>query len=101
MVAVTLSPSPELTPIVFIVDDDISVRESLELLISTVGLQPEAFASARKSSSLCAVMAMMGMFLSASFWRINFVAVTPSISGNVRSMRITSGFSRTAVSTAT
>src|SRR5580765_1669052 len=48
MVAVTLSPSPELTPIVFIVDDDISVRESLELLMSTVGLQPEAFASAEE-----------------------------------------------------
>jgi FixJ family two-component response regulator len=33
-------------PIVFIVDDDISVRESLELLISTQGWQPETFASA-------------------------------------------------------
>jgi FixJ family two-component response regulator len=33
-------------PIVFIVDDDISVRESLELLIQTQGWQPETFASA-------------------------------------------------------
>ena len=33
-------------PIVFIVDDDISVRESLELLIQTEGWQPETFASA-------------------------------------------------------
>jgi len=33
-------------PIVFIVDDDISVRESLELLIRTQGWQPETFASA-------------------------------------------------------
>src|SRR5580704_6666016 len=33
-------------PIVFIVDDDISVRESLELLIHTQGWQPETFASA-------------------------------------------------------
>jgi FixJ family two-component response regulator len=32
--------------IVFIVDDDVSVRESLELLIRTAGWQPETFASA-------------------------------------------------------
>ena len=36
------------TPIVFIVDDDISVRESLELLISSVGWKPELFASAQE-----------------------------------------------------
>ena len=35
------------TPIVFIVDDDVSVRESLELLICNEGWQPEAFASAQ------------------------------------------------------
>jgi FixJ family two-component response regulator len=34
------------TPIVFVVDDDISVRESLELLIKFAGWQPETFASA-------------------------------------------------------
>jgi FixJ family two-component response regulator len=34
-------------PIVFVVDDDISVRESLELLIRSAGWQPETFASAR------------------------------------------------------
>jgi RNA polymerase sigma factor (sigma-70 family) len=34
------------TPIVFVVDDDISVRESLELLIRCEGWQPEVFASA-------------------------------------------------------
>jgi len=36
------------TPIVFVVDDDISVRESLELLILSVGLKPEIFASAQE-----------------------------------------------------
>jgi FixJ family two-component response regulator len=35
------------TPIVFIVDDDISVRESLELLITHAGWSPEVFASAQ------------------------------------------------------
>src|SRR5271165_3869357 len=34
------------TPIVFVVDDDVSVRESLELLIRFEGWQPETFASA-------------------------------------------------------
>lgn len=33
--------------IVFVVDDDISVRESLELLIRSEGLQPQTFASAQ------------------------------------------------------
>ena len=37
---------PQLTPIVFVVDDDISVRESLESLIKFAGWQPETFASA-------------------------------------------------------
>jgi FixJ family two-component response regulator len=36
------------TPIVFVVDDDISVRESLELLIHSEGWQPETFASAQE-----------------------------------------------------
>jgi FixJ family two-component response regulator len=41
-------PASHATPIVFVVDDDISVRESLELLIRSAGLQPELFASAQK-----------------------------------------------------
>ena len=36
------------TPIVFVVDDDISVRESLELCIRTAGWQAETFASAQE-----------------------------------------------------
>jgi FixJ family two-component response regulator len=35
------------TSIVFVVDDDVSVRESLELLITAAGWQPETFASAQ------------------------------------------------------
>jgi len=38
----------DVTPIVFIVDDDVSVRESLELLIRCEGWQPEIFASAQE-----------------------------------------------------
>ncbi len=36
------------TPIVFVVDDDISVRESLQLLIECEGWHPETFASAQE-----------------------------------------------------
>jgi FixJ family two-component response regulator len=38
---------PDVTPIVFVVDDDVSVRESLELLIKSAGWRPETFASAQ------------------------------------------------------
>ncbi|MFY9791658.1 MAG: response regulator [Candidatus Sulfotelmatobacter sp.] len=37
----------QVTPIVFVVDDDISVRESLELLIRCEGWRPETFSSAQ------------------------------------------------------
>ena len=40
------APKSQQKPIVFVVDDDISVRESLELLIKFAGWQPETFASA-------------------------------------------------------
>jgi FixJ family two-component response regulator len=56
--AYTVSPStvrtgeviamPEAAPIVFVVDDDVSVRESLELLVKSAGWQPHTFESARQ-----------------------------------------------------
>ena len=53
----------ETAPIVFVVDDDISVRESLELLIRHEGWQPRLFSSAkdflvlpRTSSPSCLVL---------------------------------------------
>ena len=38
----------QVTPVVFVVDDDVSVRESLEALIRQAGWQPQTFASARE-----------------------------------------------------
>ncbi len=46
--AVGSSPMPVAAPIVCIVDDDVSVRESLELLIRNEGWQAETFASAHE-----------------------------------------------------
>src|SRR2546430_13791494 len=41
----------DVTSIVFVVDDDVSVRESLELLIRAAGWQPETFTSALEFQS--------------------------------------------------
>jgi FixJ family two-component response regulator len=46
-----MTPAPRSTddvPIVYVVDDDVSVREALEALIRFEGWQPETFASARE-----------------------------------------------------
>jgi FixJ family two-component response regulator len=48
MTAVRSSPKSDDTPVVFVVDDDVSVRESLESLIHSAGWQPEVFASAQE-----------------------------------------------------
>src|SRR5688572_17916016 len=57
------STNADAAPLVFVVDDDISVRESLELLIKFAGWQPETFASAedflarpRKTTPSCLVL---------------------------------------------
>ena len=43
-----LAPMPPPSSMVFVVDDDISVRESLELLIQNEGWQPKTFESAQE-----------------------------------------------------
>jgi FixJ family two-component response regulator len=44
----TLPPVSQISPVVFVVDDDVSVRESLELLIRCEGWQPQTFACAKE-----------------------------------------------------
>src|SRR3989442_20883 len=39
---------PHATPIVFVVEDDVSVRQSLELLIDSAGWQSETFGSGQE-----------------------------------------------------
>ncbi len=46
--AMGTSPMSSANSLVFIVDDDVSVRESLELLVRHEGWQPEIFASAQE-----------------------------------------------------
>jgi FixJ family two-component response regulator len=45
--SILVAPMADVASIVFVVDDDVSVRESLELLLKTAGWQPETFASAQ------------------------------------------------------
>jgi FixJ family two-component response regulator len=46
--AIEVLTMPGTTSVVFVVDDDVSVRESLELLISSAGWRPETFVSAQE-----------------------------------------------------
>jgi len=59
------------TPIVFVVDDDISVRESLELLIANAGWQPETFASAQEFLSRPRVLAPSCLILDVALPDLN------------------------------
>ena len=44
----TLRRLPDTQPVVFVVDDDVSVREALQRLVRSAGLKVEAFASAEE-----------------------------------------------------
>lgn len=61
----------ETTPIVFVVDDDPSMRRSIELLISAAGWQPETFASAQGFLSRPRVHAPSCLVLDVSLPDIN------------------------------
>jgi len=59
------------TPIVFVVDDDVSVRESLEMLIGSAGWQPETFASAQEFLSCPRVLAPSCLVLDVTLPDLN------------------------------
>lgn len=63
--------SKSATPIVFVVDDDISVRESLELLIECAGWRPETFASAQEFLSRPRVLGPSCLVLDVSLPGLN------------------------------
>jgi FixJ family two-component response regulator len=64
-------PMSQVDPIVFVVDDDISVRESLELLIRCAGWQPEIFASAQEFLSRPRVLAPSCLILDVNLPDLN------------------------------
>jgi hypothetical protein len=61
--SIEVLPMQDVTSIVFVVDDDVSVRESLELLVRTAGWQPETFASAQEF--LCRPQPTVSLLLGA------------------------------------
>jgi FixJ family two-component response regulator len=76
------------TPIVFVVDDDISVRESLELLISFSGWQPELFASAEEFLAHPRVLAPCCLILDVSLPDLNGLELQKLIASDRRDMPI-------------
>ncbi len=76
------------TPIVFIVDDDISVRESLELLIRSAGWQPETFASAHEFLAHPRVVAPNCMVLDVSLPGLNGLDLQKRIAADRTDMPI-------------
>src|SRR3984885_4818813 len=71
-----------LTPIVFVVDDDVSVRESLEALIRCEGWQPETFASAQEFVSRPRALARSVRVLYVSLPDLNGLELQKRIAGD-------------------
>ena len=79
-------PQPE--PIVFVVDDDISVRESLELLFQSVGLKAQLFASAQAFLSQPKVNAPSCLVLDVSLPDLNGLELQERIASERSDMPI-------------
>ena len=77
-----LSAMLHATPIVFVVDDDISVRESLELLIRFAGWQAETFASAEGFLSRPRVFAPSCLILDVGLPDLNGLDLQKRIAGD-------------------
>ena len=76
------------TPVVFVVDDDISVRESLELLIRCEGWQPQLFASAQEFLALPRVLAPSCLVLDVSLPGLNGLDLQKRVTGDRPDMPI-------------
>ena len=70
------------TPIVFVVDDDVSVRRSLELLIGSAGWRPETFASAEEFLSSPRVLVPSCLVLDVSLPDLNGLELQKRIAGD-------------------
>lgn len=75
-------------PIVFVVDDDVSVRESLDALIRLEGWQPETFASAREFLANPRVMGPSCLILDVSLPDLNGLELQARVAGEWASLPI-------------
>jgi len=78
----------DVTPIVFVVDDDVSVRESLELLIRCEGWQPETFASAQEFLDFPRVLVPNCLVLDVSLPGLNGLDLQSLVAGERTDMPI-------------
>jgi FixJ family two-component response regulator len=76
------------TPVVFVVDDDVSVRESLEALIESEGWQPEVFASAQEFLARPRLLAPSCLVLDVSLPDLNGLELQKRIAGERLDMPI-------------
>ena len=76
------------TPVVFVVDDDISVRESLELLIRFAGFQPQTFPSAEEFLSRPRVFVPSCLVLDVTLPDLNGLDLQKRIATDRRSERV-------------
>ncbi|MGB9253550.1 MAG: response regulator, partial [Candidatus Korobacteraceae bacterium] len=83
-----LSPMSQVKPIIFVVDDDISVRESLELLIGSKGWQVETFVSAQEFLERPRAMVPSCLLLDVSLPGLNGLDLQKSIATERREMPI-------------
>jgi FixJ family two-component response regulator len=75
-------------PIVYVVDDDISVRESLEPVIRDAGWRPEIFASAKEFLAYPRVLAPSCLVLDVSMPDLNGLALQKLVTADRASMPI-------------
>jgi FixJ family two-component response regulator len=76
------------TPIVFVVDDDVSVRESLESLIRCEGWQPKTFASAQEFLDYPRVLIPNCLVLDVSLPGLNGLDLQRLVAGERTAMPI-------------
>jgi len=75
-------------PLVFVVDDDISIRESLELLIRSAGWEPRLFASAQEFLSLPRIPGPSCLVLDVSLPGLNGLDLQKRVAGERPDMPI-------------
>jgi|SRR5579871_1033618 len=79
---------PDITPIVYVVDDDISVRESLEALIQEAGWRPKVFQSAKEFLAQSQVPSPSCLILDVSLPDLNGLDLQQQIAGEWAHMPI-------------
>jgi len=79
---------PDATPVVFVVDDDFSTRDSLELLIRSQGWQPQTFTCAQEFLACPRVLAPSCLILDVYLPDLNGLDLQTRVAADRRDMPI-------------